>query len=39
VIESIFGRELSLGKQLGLAGMLQSVAREARDRQPSQVGV
>jgi cysteine desulfuration protein SufE len=39
VIESIFGRELSLGKQLGLAGMLQSVAREARVHLPSQVGV
>ena len=39
VIESIFGRELSLGKQLGLAGMLQSVAREARARLPARVGV
>jgi cysteine desulfuration protein SufE len=32
VIASIFGPELSLGKQLGLAGMLQSVAREAKAR-------
>jgi cysteine desulfuration protein SufE len=30
VVERIFGRELSTGKSLGLAGMLQSVQREAR---------
>lgn len=30
VVEAIFGRELSLGKQMGLSGMLQSVQREAR---------
>jgi cysteine desulfuration protein SufE len=29
-VEAVFGRELSLGKQLGLAGLLQSVQREAR---------
>jgi hypothetical protein len=31
-VEAIFGRELSLGKQLGLSGMLQAVQREARSR-------
>jgi len=30
VVERIFGPELSTGKSLGLAGMLQSVQREAR---------
>lgn len=30
VVEAVFGRELSLGKQLGLAGMLQIVQRDAR---------
>jgi cysteine desulfuration protein SufE len=44
VIASIFGPELSLGKQLGLSGMLLSVAREAkafsasRSHLPSRVG-
>jgi cysteine desulfuration protein SufE len=32
VVERIFGRELSTGKSLGLAGMLQFVQREARRR-------
>ena len=32
VVEQLFGRELSLGKSLGLAGMLLAVQREARDR-------
>lgn len=32
VIERLFGRELSMGKNLGLTGMLQSVQREARRR-------
>lgn len=32
VVEAVFGRELSLGKQLGLAGMLQMLQREARER-------
>ncbi|MEO8276059.1 MAG: SufE family protein [Thermoanaerobaculia bacterium] len=32
LVESIFGRELSLGKSLGLAGMLLAVQRAARDR-------
>jgi len=32
VVERIFGRELSTGKALGLAGMLQFVQREARRR-------
>ncbi|HSM15233.1 MAG TPA: SufE family protein [Thermoanaerobaculia bacterium] len=30
VVERIFGRELSMGKSLGLTGMLQSIQREAR---------
>lgn len=30
IVERIFGRELSTGKSLGLAGMLQFVQREAR---------
>lgn len=33
VVESVFGRELSLGKQLGLAGMLLAIRREAQNRQ------
>jgi cysteine desulfuration protein SufE len=32
VVERLFGRELSMGKNLGLTGMLQSVQREARRR-------
>lgn len=32
VVEQIFGRELSLGKSLGLTGMLLAVQREARER-------
>jgi cysteine desulfuration protein SufE len=32
VVEELFGRELSLGKSLGLAGMLLGVQREARER-------
>jgi cysteine desulfuration protein SufE len=32
VIERLFGRELSMGKSLGLSGMLLGVQREARDR-------
>lgn len=32
VVEQLFGRELSMGKSLGLAGMLLGVQREARDR-------
>lgn len=32
VVERVFGRELSLGKSLGLAGMLLAVQREARER-------
>jgi cysteine desulfuration protein SufE len=32
VVEAIFGRELSLGKQLGLSGLLMAVQREARAR-------
>jgi len=32
IVERIFGRELSMGKSLGLAGMLQAVQREARAR-------
>ena len=31
-VEAIFGRELSLGKQLGLAGLLLAVQRAARAR-------
>lgn len=31
VVERLFGRELSLGKSLGLAGMLLAVQREARE--------
>jgi cysteine desulfuration protein SufE len=30
IVERLFGRELSLGKSLGLTGMLQAVQREAR---------
>lgn len=32
VVEQLFGRELSLGKSLGLTGMLLAVQREARER-------
>ncbi len=32
VVERIFGRELSLGKSLGLSGMLLAVQRAARER-------
>jgi cysteine desulfuration protein SufE len=32
VVERLFGRELSMGKSLGLTGMLQAVQREARER-------
>ena len=32
VVERLFGRELSLGKSLGLTGMLLAVQREARSR-------
>ncbi len=32
VVERLFGRELSLGKSLGLTGMLLAVQREARER-------
>jgi cysteine desulfuration protein SufE len=32
VVERLFGRELSMGKNLGLTGMLQFVQREARRR-------
>ena len=32
VVERLFGRELSLGKSLGLTGMLQAAQREARIR-------
>lgn len=32
VVERLFGRELSMGKSLGLSGMLQAVQREARQR-------
>ena len=32
VVEQLFGRELSLGKSLGLSGMLLGVQREARER-------
>ena len=32
VVEQLFGRELSMGKSLGLSGMLLGVQREARDR-------
>jgi cysteine desulfuration protein SufE len=31
-VEAVFGRELSLGKQLGLAGLLLAVQRAARAR-------
>lgn len=31
MVETLFGRELSLGKSLGLGGMLRAVQREARD--------
>ncbi len=33
VVETLFGRELSLGKSLGLSGMLLAVQREAREHQ------
>ncbi len=32
IVEQLFGRELSMGKSLGLSGMLLGVQREARDR-------
>ena len=32
VVEQLFGRELSMGKSLGLSGMLLGVQREARER-------
>ena len=32
VVERLFGSELSLGKSLGLTGMLQAAQREARRR-------
>lgn len=32
VVERLFGRELSLGKSLGLSGMLLAVQREAREQ-------
>ena len=32
IVEGVFGRELSLGKQLGLAGMMLMLQREARQR-------
>ena len=32
VVEQLFGRELSMGKSLGLSGMLLGVQREARAR-------
>jgi cysteine desulfuration protein SufE len=32
VVERLFGGELSMGKSLGLAGMLQAAQREARQR-------
>ncbi len=31
-VEWLFGRELSLGKSLGLTGMLLAVQREAREQ-------
>jgi cysteine desulfuration protein SufE len=32
IVEQVFGRELSMGKSLGLTGMVQFVQREARER-------
>jgi cysteine desulfuration protein SufE len=32
IVEQLFGRELSMGKSLGLSGMLLAVQREARER-------
>ncbi len=32
IVEQLFGRELSMGKSLGLSGMLLGVQRETRDR-------
>jgi hypothetical protein len=32
VVEKLFGRELSMGKSLGLTGMLKATQREARER-------
>ncbi len=39
LVERIFGRELSLGKTMGLSGMVQAVRREAKARRGAATGV
>lgn len=39
LVERIFGRELSLGKSMGLSGMVQAVRREAMARRAAASGV